>query len=419
MTASLEWLGIAELLGDRREVLTSGAYLAACSARIAEREPMVRAWAHLAPPPPDAGEPDGSLPLAGIPVGVKDVYDTADMPTAYGSPIFAGHRPTEDAAAVRRLRAAGALVLGKTATTEFACFHPADTRNPLDPSRTPGGSSSGSAAAVADGMVPAAIGTQTAGSTIRPAAYCGIVGYKPSYGLIDTAGLKPLAPSLDTVGIFARSVEDAARVAAVLAGGGLLPPSMAGAAPRFALFRGPHWDAVSAETRQLFPGLPALLAPAPLREAFSPAVFAGLTAAQKTVMAREAAALFADLVASDAARISEAFLALCRDGAAIGDADYRAALALKAEALEALETAMEEDEILVMPAAPDEAPPIEAGTGDPICNRLWTLLGLPCLTLPLRRSGRLPLGLQLVAAPGRDASLLAAAGWLEGRLRGD
>ncbi len=244
MTRSLEWLTIEGLASpDRRGLLASGAYLAACNARIAAREASVCAWTHLAPPAAardsSLGEEDWSRPLAGIPVGVKDVYDTADLPTAYGSPIFAAHRPEADAAAVRRLREAGALVLGKTATTEFAYFHPADTRNPLDLSRTPGGSSSGSAAAVADGMVPAAIGTQTAGSTIRPAAYCGVVGFKPSYGQIDTSGMKPLAPSLDTVGIFARSIADAARVAAVLSAGQLLPLRALDAPPRFALFADP------------------------------------------------------------------------------------------------------------------------------------------------------------------------------------
>lgn len=202
--------------------LTCEALARACLERIAEREPEVRAWQHL---DPDAAleaarrlDRTGSGPLKGLPVGVKDIIDTGDMPTGYGSALYEGFRPPRDAACVALARRAGALMLGKTVSTEFAYFQPGRTRNPQDPGRTPGGSSSGSAAAVADGMVPLAFGTQTAGSVIRPASYCGCVGYKPTFGLIDRTGVRPFADSLDTVGVFARTVEDAAFFAAVLSG---------------------------------------------------------------------------------------------------------------------------------------------------------------------------------------------------------
>src|SRR6266478_6832973 len=201
--------------------LAAEALVTACLDRIAARESVVGAWHHLDPDAAlaaarqrDAEPPRG--PLHGIPIAVKDLIDTAETPTGYGSPIYEGHRPAADAACVALARAAGAVALGKTVTTEFACFTAGKTANPHNPAHTPGGSSSGSAAAVADGMAPLALGTQTAGSVIRPAAYCGVVGYKPSFGLINRAGVKPLADSLDTVGVFARTVEDAAFFAGVL-----------------------------------------------------------------------------------------------------------------------------------------------------------------------------------------------------------
>jgi Asp-tRNA(Asn)/Glu-tRNA(Gln) amidotransferase A subunit family amidase len=207
----------------RTGALTSEALVRACLDRIAERDGALHAWAHVDPDRAlaeararDAEEPRG--PLHGVPVGVKDLIDTADLPTAYGSPIYAGYRPAVDAACVERLRAAGAVVLGKTVTTEFALFHPGPTCNPHDPGRTPGGSSSGSAAAVADGHVPLALGTQTAGSIIRPAGFCGVWGFKPTFERLPTAGIKPIAPSLDTLGPFARGPDDLALCAGVLAG---------------------------------------------------------------------------------------------------------------------------------------------------------------------------------------------------------
>src|SRR5437016_9921450 len=225
--------------------LTATTLVAACLERIAAREPVVGAWHHLDPDATlaaarrcDASPPSG--PLHGVPIAVKDLIDTVDMPTGYGSPIYQENRPAADAACVALARAAGAVVLGKTVTTEFACFTAGKTANPHNPAHTPGGSSSGSAAAVADGMVPLAFGTQTAGSIIRPAAYCGVVGFKPSFGTIARAGVKPLADSLDTIGTMARNVTDAAFFAGILGGRpGLREVTMPDAPPRFGLYRTP------------------------------------------------------------------------------------------------------------------------------------------------------------------------------------
>ena len=237
---------MARRIAERQ--LDAATLVGSCLEHIAARESTVGAWTFLdrdeaiaAARRRDAEPPRG--PLHGIPIAVKDLIDTADMPTAYGSPIYRGHRPAADAACVALARAAGAVVLGKTVTTEFATFTPGKTANPRNPAHTPGGSSSGSAAAVADGMAPLAFGTQTAGSVIRPAAYCGCVGYKPSFGLINRAGVKPLADSLDTIGILALSVEDAAFFAGVLSERPALRHlAMPGKAPRFGVYRTPMWD---------------------------------------------------------------------------------------------------------------------------------------------------------------------------------
>src|SRR5689334_659534 len=233
--------------------LTCEALTHACLERIAEREQAVQAWQYL---DPDAAleaarriDRFGGSPLKGLPVGVKDIIATADMPTGYGSSLYAGFRPPRDATCVALARHAGALMLGKTVTTEFAYFQPGKTRNPFDPGRTPGGSSSGSAAAVADGMVPLAFGTQTAGSVIRPASYCGCVGYKPTFGLIDRTGVRPFADSLDTVGVFSRTVEDAAFFISVLAGRPKLRIEGAGLRPRIGLCHTHEWDAATPATR--------------------------------------------------------------------------------------------------------------------------------------------------------------------------
>src|SRR5712675_1807239 len=234
--------------------LTAEAVVRSCLERIAEREPVVRAWSHLAPEPAltrarEADKARGNTLLRGVPFGIKDIFDTTDMPTTYGSPIYVGCRPTNDASAAALPRAAGGILLGKTVTTEFANRQPGPTTNPHDPAFSPGGSSSGSAAAVADFMVPLAIGTQTGGSVIRPAAYCGVVGFKPSFGLFPPAGMRINTEAFDTVGIMARSIADIALFRAAMMAIPYAPPVMPQTALRLGLCRGPYWDAAQAEGR--------------------------------------------------------------------------------------------------------------------------------------------------------------------------
>lgn len=416
MSRRLSELTIAELrpLLERGEA-TAEEVREACLAVIRSVDPEIRAWTCLSEP---AGAAAG--PLRGIPIGIKDVYDTADLPTAYGSPIYAGHRPAADAEAVARLRSAGAVILGKTATTEFAYFSAAATRNPLDRSRTPGGSSSGSAAAVAAGMVPAALGTQTAGSTIRPAAYCGVFGFKPSYGAVSMAGVGRLAHSLDTAGIFARGVDDLALIGEVISGGTI--PGVVrrpSGPPRLGLFRGPYWDRVSAPVAASFTGLADRLgAVTAVRQLPCPPLFGRLTEAQQRLMAREAADEFDDLIAAESARISEAFLELCRTGSRVSDSERDNLLALRAQGQRELDRLLGDDEVLLTPSALDEAPAIEQGTGDPLCNRLWTLLEVPCISVPLfREAGGLPHGVQVIARKGCDGLALSVAKWLAEQLQ--
>ena len=390
----------------------------ACLERIASREPDIGAWAHV---DPDAVlERARSLDRApsrgvlhGVPIGVKDVIDTADQPTGHGSPIYAGHRPARDAACVARLREAGALILGKTVTTEFAFAHPAGTRHPLAPAHTPGGSSSGSAAAVADGMVPAALGTQTGGSTIRPSAFCGIVGYKPAFGSIPTEGLKPLAPSLDTIGIMARRLEDIPLLAGVLAARPVA--SVHDGPPRLALCRTPYWDRAEAPARSVLLETmkAAREAGAKTREIELPAEFAGLDDAHRVVMSAEVARSMDAEWRTDAARLSEAMRAFIERGRGETVEDVEAGWAFASDCRRRLRALCEDGEILVTPSAPGEAPRGLATTGDAVFCRLWTLLAPPCLHLPVTRGpSGLPLGVQLVAPDGGEGTLLGAAEWM-------
>jgi amidase len=402
--------------------LSAEALTAAYLDHIEAREAVVGAWQYLdreaalaVAGQRDAEPPRG--PLHGIPIAVKDLIDTADMPTAYGSSIYRGHRPAADASCVALARAAGAIVLGKTVTTEFATFTPGKTANPRNPAHTPGGSSSGSAAAVADGMAPLAFGTQTAGSVIRPAAYCGCVGYKPSFGLVNRAGVKPLADSLDTIGILARSVEDAAFFAGVLSERlALRHLVMPDKAPRFGLYRTPMWDEAkpvtaaaldtAREALERAGSAVAELAIAPRHQ--------GLNQVQGTVMGFEMVRALAWERIEHSAELSPRLAQMLDTGLAIGAADYDLALAHAAEARAELDVFFGTYDAVLVPAAPGEAPAGLGGTGDPVFNRIWTLLGVPCVTLPARwgETG-LPTGVQLVGRQHDDARLLASAAFLE------
>ncbi len=405
----------------------------ACLDRVAERDAEVNAFAHIDPDAAltqarllDAGALRG--PLHGLPLGVKDLFDTAGMPTTYGSALYAGHHPGADAAAVALCREAGALVLGKTVSTEFAYFSPGPTRNPHRLAHTPGGSSSGSAAAVADRMLPLALGTQTAGSIIRPAAYCGVVGFKPSFGRVSRAGAKSLSETLDTVGGFARSVRDVALLGAVLTGDARLSEALrdaatSAAAPRIGLCRTPDWAQADADTQRLWDHTSATLAPLAasctdiaLRDHLPDAV-PDLVALQKAVMAFEMARALSHERAQHRGRLSERLLALLDEGMTISGAEHAANLAHTAAAQRRVDTLFERVDVVLAPSATGEAPAGIDATGDPLFCRGWTLLGLPCVHLPIARGSLgLPIGLQLVGRWGQDHRLLASAQWLMDRL---
>jgi Asp-tRNA(Asn)/Glu-tRNA(Gln) amidotransferase A subunit family amidase len=358
-------------------------------------------------------------PFHGLPWGVKDIIETADLPTECGSALYAGRQTGRDAAVVATLRDAGGLVLGKTVTTELAGWAPVATRNPHDPARTPGGSSSGSAAAVAAGMVPAAIGTQTAGSIVRPAAFCGIAGFKPTKGSIPTAGVSMWAWNLDTIGVLAATVVDAAFAAGVLAGRDWrVDDDAAGAAPRLGLLSAPWDDDVATTTLAAVHEAAAHL-PAAVVEVAAPTAVAGARRAQEVVMAYEGARALVHERRVDGGRLTPTIRRTLDAGAAITVDEYGQAMAATAEAVAALPELFVDVDVLVTPSAPGTAPPHEKGTGDPVCCRAWTLLGCPAVNVPgLVGEDGLPLGLQVVGRPGDDRRTLAAAAWIESRLGG-
>jgi amidase len=390
--------------------------------RIEARETVVGAWQYFDREQAlatarrrDAEPPRG--PLHGIPIAVKDLIDTVDMPTAYGSPIYRGHRPAADASCVALARVAGAVVLGKTVTTEFATFTPGKTANPRNPGHTPGGSSSGSAAAVADGMAALGFGTQTAGSVIRPGAYCGCVAYKPTFGLINRAGVKPLADSLDTIGVFARSVEDASFFAGVLAERPALRHlALPQQTPCFGIYRTPVWDRAEPATAAAIDMARAALERAGAVAAELPIApeHEGLTEAQDTIMWFETVRSLAYERIEHSAELSPRLAQLIDAGMATGADVYDRALARAAAARAELAAFFGDCDTILVPAAPGEAPAGLGNTGDPIFNRMWTLLGVPCVAVPARwAENGLPTAVQLVGRRRDDARLMACAAFLE------
>ncbi|MDX3908050.1 MAG: amidase [Pigmentiphaga sp.] len=390
-----------------------------CLERIAARETQTRALVDFDPAPAlEAAQRAGPGRLHGIPFGVKDVLDTADLPAQYASGIWQGHRPRADAAAVAWARSEGAVMLGKTVTTEFAVRKPGPTTNPHNPAHTPGGSSSGSAAAVADFYFPVAIGTQTAGSTIRPAAYCGIVGYKPTFGLIPRAGMKLMSESLDTIGVMARSVADCALFAGAMARRDLGDPERkTERLPRVGIYLSPAWDGAQPETVALVERLRDTLAghgvpPVPFE---LPAEFDALyTSYHTTVQFRESAMSLGWELAYRREDISADLRGLLDQGLATGEAALNAAYAGQARCREAFDACLGELDFILTPSAPGQAPKGLADTGSSTFNRLWTSLHVPCVTVPAGTGpDGLPLGIQLVARRGQDAQLLAWARWLQ------
>jgi aspartyl-tRNA(Asn)/glutamyl-tRNA(Gln) amidotransferase subunit A len=415
--------------------ITSVELVEACLERIEEREDEVQAWAFLDAETARAqaqtlhdhraaGRPLG--PLHGLPVALKDIIDTKGMPTENGTVLDAGRVPVNDAVLVAQLKAAGAIIMGKTVATELAYFTPGKTRNPHDPARTPGGSSSGSAAAVAAGMVPLAVGTQTAGSVIRPAAFCGIVGFKPSRGLISRRGVLCQSHTLDTVGVFARSVPDAALIAQTLAAfdpqsGGIprpAPPLLATVEsdppvePHFAFVKQPAWDRADADTRDGFAEIIELLGEQ-CDEIALPAPFDHALDIHRVIQLTELAKHYSGYVKKGRDRLSEKLLAAIDEGAGTLARDYLAALDWIGVFNASLDEIFDEYDAIITPAAPGEAPADLTQTGDPAFCSLWTLCGVPAVTLPLMQGANgMPMGVQLIGPAGDDARLLRTARWL-------
>ena len=374
-----------------------------CLARIAEREPQIQAWVQVKPQPAT-----GAGPLAGIPFGAKDIYETQGMITAYGSPLYAGRMGLSDAALVAHLRGLGAVLLGKTQTTAFAYFDPAPTRNPRDLTRTPGGSSSGSAAAVAAGMVPFALGSQTQGSVLRPASFCGVVGFKPTRGLLPVEGVLPFAPSLDTAGLFTQTADEMQRLWSLMG--------------FHAAGRGSRWLAVPAQITAVDPTMEQAFHAAlnglrsqgwTVETIAMPARFPELLPAVRLVNNYEGARTHEQRWREHGSRIGVKLAQLVEEGLAISAEKYAAALALIAALKQEMSELFRVHAVLATPAAPGSAPEGLASTGDPRLNSPWTALGVPAISVPMPVGDGLPLGLQLVAATGADSALLAVAAEVE------
>lgn len=397
--------------------ITAEALVRACLERIGDREPTVHAWAYLDPDAAirqarerDRTPPAG--PLHGIPVGVKDIIDTADMPTEYGSPIYRGHYPGRDAACVARVRAAGAVILGKTVSTEFAYPSPVKTRNPHDPKHTPGGSSSGSAAAVGDSMIPLALGTQTGGSTLRPAAYCGAFAFKPTYGRIDLGGVKPLAPSLDTIGLIARSIEDLALLSAVL---GDDDPRRATITrrrrPSIGFCRTPFWrQAEKATCGALADAVEALREAGSLVEDVAlPKEIREMGDGIDRVISVEAPLSFVREYEKHRKKLGGAVRRLIERGLAVSPEDVQRVRRAQMVSAIAVDRMFDRYDALLTPSSAGEAER-GSGGGSAVFNGIWTAMHLPCITIPSSRGPNgLPVGVQLVGRRGRDRELLGLA----------
>jgi amidase len=396
-----------------------------CVDRIAARDHVVKAWVNF--------DADLALaqargldherrrgPLHGVPIGVKDIIDTFDMPTEMGSSVYRGHRPLADAACVALLRRAGAVILGKTATCELAGMAPSPTTNPHNAVYTPGGSSSGSAAAVADDMVPAALGTQTGGSVLRPSSFCGVFGYKPTYNTFNKAGVKPAAESIDTIGWIARSIDDIERLTSVLRMQEPQPPRVLNAAPRIGLCRTEMWSTAQPETTSAVEDAAAALAKAggAVRDIELPEAFAGLHAlARGTINHFERAACMAFEWDHHREALSPHMRRYIEDGLKTSRADYVAAWRRVEECRALLPKVFEDVDVLLTPCVPGEAPRGLASTGDPSMQAMWTALHTPSMTLPTHRGpNNLPVGIQLIAQRYDDDRLFASARWIWGRI---
>jgi Asp-tRNA(Asn)/Glu-tRNA(Gln) amidotransferase A subunit family amidase len=407
--------------------ITSEQLTRACLERIAEREHDVRAWAHLSPDQAiaeakarDRGPRRGLL--HGLPMAVKDVIDTADMPTEYGTPIYEGNRPCCDAVCVSGARLEGAVLLGKTVSTELANIHPAATRNPRNLGHTPGGSSSGSAAAVADAMVPLALGTQTGGSLIRPASYCGIVGYKPTFDFISTAGVKALSATLDTIGVFGRAVPDVALIGRALIGFETLDfDARPASGPSIGLYRTPQWRLAEAATMNAIEESAGRLerAGARVREVTAPALMDDIIPAADAISDYETYRSLAFERMHHADRISAGLTAKLEKAAGVTRARYLAALETARACGSLLEDLLRDVDVLITPSATGEAPAglsaigPTGSLGPAAFQQIWTVLHVPAVSVPVFAGPKgLPIGLQIIARRGDDERALGWAHWV-------
>lgn len=435
MTSPNEFSVATAAAAIRDKSLTSRALVDACLARIEARDADVEAWIFLDPALARAqadaadaalaaGKPSG--PLHGIPVGLKDIIDTRDMPTENGSAVFTGRRPATDSTIAKLLRDAGAVILGKTVTTEFALSAAGKTKNPHNPAHTPGGSSSGSAAAVADFQVPLAVGTQTGGSMIRPASYCGIYGYKPTFGSISRAGMFPLARPLDHPGTYARSLADLAIISDVLMvvdaadmdmrtapASDLSHAATAGPAPRIAFVKGPMWQATEPYMDTLFADALAPLG-AHVHDVEMTGIFDSALACQETVMMANVSANIGEYVQGMPDKVKAETKRRAKQGGAILATDYVKAIEFRDTLGAAIDRMLEHVDVIVTAAAPGEAPFGLESTGNAIFQKIWTLTGVPTVTLPkLHGPTGLPIGLQIIGRHGRDADLFRHACWID------
>jgi Asp-tRNA(Asn)/Glu-tRNA(Gln) amidotransferase A subunit family amidase len=440
----LNWLSASDATRAIRDgALSAEELVEACLGRIAEVDSAIEAWAYLDPEHArvqararDADRREGRAigPLHGVPIGIKDIFDTADMPTEDGTVLHAGRSPTHDAAAVAMLRAAGAVILGKTVTTECATYTPGKTHNPHNPKHTPGGSSSGSAAAVAAGMVPLAVGSQTNGSVIRPAAFCGVFGFKPTHGLIPRSGVLKLSRTLDHVGVFARSIDDIALICESLVGFDAAdpdtrqrarPPLQQVAAedppltPLLAFARTPLWDRTDADLREAFAELVEHLADRVV-DLDLPAITSESIAWHRSIMEAEMASNLDAEWTRGRDKLSASLQAQLERGRMVTALDYQQAIARIPIINAGFEEIFERCDAILTPAALGTAPAGLEATGDPSFCTLWTLAGMPAITLPLMRGANgLPIGVQLVGQRGNDARLLRTARWLVSAVAAD
>ncbi len=423
----------------REGSLTARALVDAYLERIAVRDEMVGAWIHLDPEharaqadAADAAREKGDAlgPLHGVPIAFKDIIDTRDMPTANGSALFAGRRPVADATLVRLARDAGAIIMGKAVTTEFALTAVGKTKNPHDSARTPGGSSSGSAAAVADHQVPLSIGSQTGGSMLRPASFCGCYGFKPTFGSISRAGMFPLSRVLDHPGIYANSLADVALLADVLMqrdpadldmrghiatglGEALHDP---GEAPRIAFVKGPPWDAAEPYLEGLFTDVMQTLGDT-AREVALTGVFDTAIDCHTTVMLAHLGANIGDYCRDGGDNVQDETKRRCAAGDGLLAADYVKAIEYRDTLSAALDRMFDHADVLITASAPGEAPEGLSGTGNPIFQKIWTLTGVPTLSLPkLTGPNGMPIGVQVIGRFGKDADLFRHANWIDTRL---